>query len=118
MLFRSWSGAVERTPTALPLIGRLGGRPHIVHGVGWSGHGVGPSYLGGRILASLVLGLRDEWSESGIVDQSMGEFPPEPVRYLGGLLVRAAVTRKEYAEWDDRKPGILDAALARLAPNH
>jgi hypothetical protein len=34
------------------------------------------------------------------------------------MLVRAAVTRKEYAEWDDRKPGILDAALARLAPNH
>jgi glycine/D-amino acid oxidase-like deaminating enzyme len=113
-----WSGAVERTPTALPLIGRLGGRPHIVHGVGWSGHGVGPSYLGGRILASLALGLHDEWSESGIVDQSMGGFPPEPVRYLGGTLVRAAVTRKEYAEWDDRKPGILDAALARLAPNH
>jgi hypothetical protein len=48
----------------------------------------------------------------------MGGFPPEPVRYLGGTLVRAAVTRKEYAEWDDRKPGILDAALARLAPNH
>ena len=112
-----WSGAVERTPTALPLIGRLGGRPHIVHGVGWSGHGVGPSYLGAKMLASLALGVRDEWSEAGIVDQAMGSFPPEPVRYLGGMLVRAAVTRKEYAEWDDRKPSLWDTALASLAPN-
>ena len=113
-----WSGAVERTPTALPLIGRLGGRPHILHGVGWSGHGVGPSWLGARMLASLALGLRDEWSQSGIVDQSMGGFPPEPFRYLGGTLVRAAITRKEYAEWDDRKPSVVDAALAWLAPHH
>lgn len=112
-----WSGAVERTPTALPLIGRLGSRAHIVHGVGWSGHGVGPSYLGAKIMASLVLGRRDEWSDAGIVDQSMGAFPPEPLRYLGGTLVRAAITRKEYAEWDDRKPNMFDAALARLAPS-
>jgi glycine/D-amino acid oxidase-like deaminating enzyme len=112
-----WSGAVERTKTALPLIGRLGGRSHIVHGVGWSGHGVGPSYLGARILASLALGRRDDWSEAGIVDRAMGGFPPEPVRYLGGTLVRAAVTRKEYAEWDDRKPAFWDTVLARLAPN-
>ena len=113
-----WSGAVERTPNALPLIGRLGGRPHIVHGVGWSGHGVGPSYLGARMLASLVLGVSDEWSQAGIVDRAMGGFPPEPVRYLGGTLVRAAVTRKENAEWDDRRPRFWDAMLSRLAPNH
>jgi glycine/D-amino acid oxidase-like deaminating enzyme len=113
-----WSGAVERTLTALPLLGHLGGLPHIVHGVGWSGHGVGPSYLGAKILASLVLGRRDEWSQAGIVDQAMGGFPPEPLCYLGGMLVRAAVTRKEYAEWGDRRPGILDSALARLAPSH
>jgi len=114
-----WSGAVERTPNALPLIGRLGrSRPHIVHGVGWSGHGVGPSYLGAKMLASLALGIRDEWSEAGIVDQPMGAFPPEPVRYLGGMLVRSAVTRKEYAEWDDRTPAFWDVALSNLAPNH
>jgi glycine/D-amino acid oxidase-like deaminating enzyme len=113
-----WSGAVERTAAALPLIGRLGGRPHIVHGVGWSGHGVGPSFLGARILASLALGRRDEWSQAGIVDQGMAGFPPEPVRFLGGMLVRAAVTRKEYAEWDGREPRIWDSVLAKLAPHH
>jgi glycine/D-amino acid oxidase-like deaminating enzyme len=113
----NWSGAVERTATALPLIGRLGGRQHIVHGVGWSGHGVGPSYLGARMLASLVLGGKDEWSEAGIVDRRMGGFPPEPLRYLGGSIVQSAVTRKEYAEWDGRRPSRVDAALARLAPH-
>ena len=50
-----WSGPIDRTPTSLPLLGRLGGRPHILYGVGWSGNGVGPSVVGGRILASLAL---------------------------------------------------------------
>ncbi len=57
-----WSGPIDRTPTSLPLLGRLGGRPHILYGVGWSGNGVGPSVLGGKILASLALGKDDRWS--------------------------------------------------------
>ena len=43
-------------------------------------------------------------------------LPPEPVRYLGARLVRAAVARKEAAEDAGREPGRWDAALAGLAP--
>ena len=116
-LTHDWSGAVDRTPSALPALGHLGGREHIVHGVGWSGHGVGPSWLGGRVLASLALRRRDEWSGAGIVDRSMGRFPPEPLRYVGGAVVRGAVTRKERAEAEERSPSRIDAFLAKLAPN-
>ena len=112
-----WSGAVDRTPSALPAIGHLGRRGRILHGVGWSGHGVGPSHLGGRMLASLALGRRDEFSEAGIVDRSMGWFPPEPLRYLGGRVVQGAITRKERAESAGRRPAVVDSLLARLAPN-
>ena len=49
-----WCGPIDRTPNSLPVMGRLGGRPHIVYGVGWSGNGVGPSVVGGKVLASLV----------------------------------------------------------------
>ena len=46
-----WGGPIDRTPTSLPIFGQLGGREHLVYGVGWSGNGVGPSYVGGKILA-------------------------------------------------------------------
>ena len=111
-----WSGPIDRTPTSLPLLGRLGGRPHIVYGVGWSGNGVGPSVLGGRILASLALGKDDRWSRYPLVDRELGRFPREPIRFLGAHVVRGAVARKERAEREDRAPSWIDTRLSRLAP--
>ena len=68
------------------------------------------------MLASLALGARDEWSEIGLVDLPHDRFPPEPARYLGGRLVRAAVVRKEAAELRGARPSRLDLQLAKLAP--
>ncbi len=42
-------------------------------------------------------------------------FPPEPVRYLGSLLVRNAIRRKESAEDRHTEPFLLDKFLARFA---
>jgi putative aminophosphonate oxidoreductase len=111
-----WCGPIDRTPNSLPLLGRLGGHPHIVYGVGWSGNGVGPSVIGGKVLASLALDGRDEWSAYPLVERSAGRFPPEPIRYVGAHIVRAAVARKERAEIEDRKPSRLTTKLSRLAP--
>jgi putative aminophosphonate oxidoreductase len=111
-----WAGPIDRTPISLPILGRLGGRDHILYGVGWSGNGVGPSVLGGRILASLVLGLEDEWSRTPLVDRPHERFPPEPVRFLGGQLVREAVVRKERTEASGRVPRAAAVRLAKLAP--
>ena len=111
-----WCGPIDRTPNSLPLLGRLGGLPHILYGVGWSGNGVGPSVIGGKILASLALDRRDEWSAYPLVERAAGRFPPEPIRYVGAHIVRAAVARKERAEIEDRKPSWLAVQLSRLAP--
>lgn len=113
---RDWSGAVDRSTDGLPLIGHLGGRRHLLYGIGWSGNGVGPSVVGGRILASLALDLDDEWSRSPLVDRPFGKFPPEPIRFLGAHIVRAAVSRKERAEALERRPHPLAVALSKLAP--
>jgi glycine/D-amino acid oxidase-like deaminating enzyme len=112
----AWCGPIDRTFDSLPVFGHLEGAPNIVYGIGWSGNGVGPSRLGGRILASLALGLDDEWSHCGLVGRKPKLFPPEPFRYVGGLMVRGAVQRKEAAEADNRSPAWLDRALAGLAP--
>jgi len=112
----SWSGPIDRTYDSLPVFGHLDGSPNIFYGVGWSGNGVGPSRLGGRILASLALGLKNEWSQCGLVGREPKRFPPEPFRYFGGLMVRGAVQRKEAAEAEDEAPAWLDRKLAGLAP--
>jgi len=74
--------------------------------------------VGGKFLASLALGAKDEWADSPMVEDRPADFlPREPVRYVGGQLVRAAVRRKEAAEDAGLKPGVVDTALARHAPS-
>ncbi|MCC6474410.1 MAG: FAD-dependent oxidoreductase [Burkholderiales bacterium] len=117
-LARAWAGPVERSTTGLPWFGRLRADARVHYAMGYSGHGVAASALGGRILASLVLERSDEWTSLAECFQRArrGRYPPEPLRYLGGRMVRAAVARKELAEREGRRPARLDKALARLAP--
>ena len=111
-----WTGPIDRSLSGLPFFGRLGGRADILYGLGFSGNGVGPTMLGGKILASLVLEARDEWSECGLVRDGAGKFPREPMRYVGGTMVMAAKRRIETLDDQGRKPGIITRAIANLAP--
>src|SRR5690606_25090150 len=115
-----WSGPIDRSYDNLPILGTLPGTDNIHYGVGWSGHGVAPSYLGGQILASLALKQRDEWSECALVNRVPKRFPPEPLRSVGGNVIRNAVRRREAARLAGKKPSKLDTLLAGLAPgsNH
>jgi putative aminophosphonate oxidoreductase len=113
----SWTGPVDRSKNGLPFFGSLA--RGVLCGVGYSGNGVGPSYLGGRILASLALERDDEWSGAGLVGLPSGpgyRFPPEPIRFIGGNLVRAAIARKERAEDAGKPVGRLTRKLVELAP--
>lgn len=111
----SWNGPSDRASTGLPFFGRLRDHPAIFYGLGYSGNGVGPSYMGGQILSSLVLGLDNAWTRSGLTRGPRGYFPPEPFRYVGSLLVRGAIRRKERHEDAGRTPWFFDRALSRLA---
>jgi glycine/D-amino acid oxidase-like deaminating enzyme len=91
----TWTGPIDRSETNSLFFGHLDGNPDIIYGVGYSGTGVGPSYLGGRILASTALVRRDEWQESPINRGPRSLYPYDPVRYFGGNAVRAAVLAKE-----------------------
>ncbi len=112
----SWTGPIDRSLSGLPFFGRLDGRDDLLYGLGFSGNGVGPTSVGGRILASLALGAKDEWSECGLVRGGVGLFPREPVRYVGGRMVIAANRHKERLEDEGREPGPLTVRLAGLAP--
>ena len=111
-----WAGPVDRTRNSLPIFGQLYGDANIYYGVGWSGNGVGPSVVGGKILASLALGYDDEWSRCGLVARSASSFPPEPIRFAGAHIVKEAIVRKEEAEALEKRPPRLAVALSKLAP--
>jgi len=111
-----WCGPIDRSPKGVPWIGRLGGREHILYGVGLSGNGVAPSLVVARALASLALGRDDEWSRCGLVDADQGSFPPDPIRYVGAHVVRTGVAVKEAAEAEGREPPRWSEAVAGLAP--
>jgi glycine/D-amino acid oxidase-like deaminating enzyme len=111
-----WSGPIDRSTDGLPLLGRLGCRDHILYGVGWSGNGVGPSLLGGKVLASRVLERDDELTGFPLWERRASAFPPDPIRYAGAHVVREAVRRKERREQDGRPPSRIYDALAGLVP--
>ncbi|MFZ6044558.1 FAD-dependent oxidoreductase [Pseudomonas sp. CR3202] len=111
----SWNGPSDRSVTGLPFFGRLGQSDNVFYGFGYSGSGVGPCHMGGQILSALVLGLDNPWTRSPLVQGPLGYFPPEPIRYLGSLMVRNAIRRKERAEDHGRRPRRLDVHLAKFA---
>jgi putative aminophosphonate oxidoreductase len=111
----SWNGASDRSVTGLPFFGRLRGRPDVFYGFGYSGNGVGPSRMGGELLSSLAMGMDNAWTRSPLVRGPRGKFPPEPVRWIGSMVVRNAIRRKEAAEDRAAQPMAIDRGLARLA---
>ena len=107
----AWGGPIDVSPTHLPIFGSRG---RIHHGFGFTGNGVGPSYLGGEILARLALDRRDERTALAIVEPARKLFPPEPLRYAGGSLIRRALMAKDTAEDEDREPGAATRVVASL----
>ena len=111
-----WTGPIDRTRSGLPIFDTLSRHPEVAYGVGFSGNGVGPTYVAGRILASMALGLEDEWATCGLRGGHAKRWPPEPVRFAGGSVMKWALQRVERAHDEGREPSALDATLIDLAP--
>jgi glycine/D-amino acid oxidase-like deaminating enzyme len=107
----AWGGPIDVSPTHLPIFGTRG---RIHHGFGFTGNGVGPSYLGGEILARLALDRRDERTSLAIVEPDRKRFPPEPFRYVGSSIVRRALVRRDAAEDDGRTPDTVTRFVSSL----
>lgn len=109
----AWGGPIDITGAHVPSFGTLpGGAMH--YGVGYTGGGVGPSHLGGKILSALVLGIEDEHTTLPLVGMAPMRFPPEPLLSVGATLTQRAIVRKDEAEDRERRAGPLTRFLARL----
>lgn len=98
----AWGGPIDVSPDHLPYVGTVrGSRVH--YAMGFSGHGVGPSWLAGQALASLALGADDAWSRLPLVHRRVPTVPPEPFRRIGGGAIRAAMLACEEADEQGRR---------------
>ncbi|MCW2994725.1 MAG: dependent oxidoreductase, partial [Conexibacter sp.] len=113
-LTHAWGGAVDRAPGHLPFTGSLGDHDNIHYATGFSGNGVGPSALLGRMVGRRALGVVDEYTRNAISEGPPSYLPPEPARILGGVVVRDAVRRAEGAEERGERAGPVSGALRKL----
>ena len=81
-----WSGPIDVSADKLPRFGTVPGT-RLHYGAGYSGNGVGPSWLGGQILASLALGTRDEWTRAA------ARRPPGPAAAARAVPLRRRKAR-------------------------
>jgi glycine/D-amino acid oxidase-like deaminating enzyme len=110
---RAWGGPIDVSADRMPFFGTIAGT-RVHYGAGYTGHGVGPSWLGGQILARLALGIDDELTRLPLVGGKRPQFPPEPVKGLGGAVVRGAALRVEEAEQEGRRAGLGLRGIAAL----
>ena len=103
----------RRVRSSPPTFGTIG-RGNIHYGHGYTGNGVGPAHLGGRIMADRVLGRADPVLELPLVDLEPLRFPPQPVRSPGALVANTAIRRKDDAEDEGEEPNPLIDFLAKL----
>jgi glycine/D-amino acid oxidase-like deaminating enzyme len=108
-----WGGPIDVSSDQLPFFGTVPGA-RIHYGAGYSGNGVGPSWLGGQILASLVLGADDEWSRLPLARRVPPRLPPEPLRFLGAAAIRRATLRVEEADDEGSRAASPARAIAAL----
>ena len=95
---KSWNGPSERTKTGFPFFGYHQKNKNISYAFGYSGNGVLTCHVGGEILSSMTLHENNKWTDSNFCKGPLKNFPPEPFRWLGAIIIRNAVRRKESAQ--------------------
>ena len=110
----AWGGPIDVSTTHLPAFGSLESSPNLYYALGYTGNGVAPSHLAGRVLADLVTGADTDATRLPIVNRKPRLFPPEPFRSIGAAVIRRAIIAKDTAEERGVTPNPLASAVARL----
>jgi hypothetical protein len=83
----AWGGPIDVSPVHLLWFGTL---KSVHYGFGFTGNGVGPTELGGRVLADLARRVVSPLTALPIVGGLPPKaFPREPLRFAGGSAIRA-----------------------------
>jgi glycine/D-amino acid oxidase-like deaminating enzyme len=109
----AWGGPIDVSGHHLPTFGTIG-RGNVHFGHGYTGNGVGPAHLGGKIIANRILGRSDPVRDLPLVDLEPLRFPPEPLRSPGALVANTAIRRRDDAQDAGEEPNPLVDFVAKL----
>ena len=79
-IHRFWGGWIAMTMNFLPSIGPLDRGGRLLHAIGYNGHGVAQATATGDLLADLITGRENEWTEVAV--RRAPTLPPEPFAFL------------------------------------
>jgi glycine/D-amino acid oxidase-like deaminating enzyme len=104
----AWGGPIDVSPTHLLQLGTApGASGNVFYAFGFTGNGVAPAWLAGRVLSALALDLREPETRLALVDPEPVRVPPEPWRWAGGSAIRRAYLRREALEDQGREADAL-----------
>lgn len=86
---RCWSGPIALTLDFLPAIGRGGRHDNVLFGIGYNGHGIAQASYAGTLLAKIATG--EDPGHPELLRRRRLPMPPEPLRWLGGRAILAAL---------------------------
>ncbi len=109
----AWSGPMDVTRAGVPFfLTAPSGNLHA--GLGFSGHGLTPTKLGGKTLASLVLGVDDECATLPVVGPPLTWVPPEPLRWPMVQSMAWLMETGDRREEQGRSRGVVRRAAQRV----
>jgi hypothetical protein len=86
----------------------------VYYALGYTGNGVAPTHLAGKVIADLVTGADTDATRLPMVNPKARLFPPQPFRSIGAAVIRRAIIAKDTAEETGNNPNPVMATLARL----
>ncbi|HEY4490977.1 MAG TPA: FAD-binding oxidoreductase [Acidobacteriota bacterium] len=98
----AWGGPIASTTRLTPFFGALE-KDRLLYGLGYTGHGIAASRLGGKILAHLALETPSDLLNLSLVRKKPFPFPPEPLRSVAVKLVTRSLRQVD----EGRKAGWL-----------
>ncbi len=112
----AWGGPIDISADHLPWVWSVPDRP-IHAALGYSGNGVGPSLMLGRVLAAQAVAAE---ADPALALPFVGApqprpFPPEPTRSIGAKLIREAASRRESREQRGLPVDPLTRELSRIS---
>ncbi|MEX1046103.1 MAG: FAD-binding oxidoreductase [Actinomycetota bacterium] len=109
----AWGGPIDVSGYHIPFFGSFPSA-NVHYGLGFTGGGVGPCHMAGKILSGLTLGTENEYTRLPLVGYKPKLFPPEPFLSVGAYITHEAIVRTDDAEDSGRRPNRFLRWLARL----
>lgn len=113
----AWGGPIDISADHLPWVSQIRDRPvHAAHG--YSGNGVAPSLMFGRVLAARALERRDDPALALPIATDRRQpraFPPEPAKSIGAYFIREAASRRETREERGESVDWLTREVSRIS---